>query len=117
MKLSMGFFTQLLSSTCGTGHDFGGTKAQCFSYFAPCFIHFLTRSTSCGVRRFRLEFAGGIMSEVSLVEMRRKSSDISGLPGTSTCALGLSLNALKALSGLSSRRFACLLLASGPWHL
>src|SRR6185503_16620978 len=110
----MVFFGQALSSTAGIAGDLGGTKAQCFSYLAPCLIHFLTSATSYGVSRFSPDLGVGIISSESVEVTRRYNSDAPRSPGTSACAFGSSFNAAYALSGISRRKFAWRLLASGP---
>src|SRR5205085_5866943 len=87
------------------------------SYLAPCSIHFLMIATSPSVSAGKLLSGGGIIIAVSVELILRNISERSGLPGTIACARGCSFNALYASSGISSRKPACLLLASGPWHL
>ena len=80
---------------------------------APWLIHFSIRSISLEFN-LRLDEGGGIKIDVSLEEIRMKTSDNCGLPETKACPDGFSFRALNALSSLSSRRPAWRLLASGP---
>ena len=116
MKWSMGFLGLRSSSASGTLDLAGAMKDQCFLYFAPWAIHFLMISISFLVK-LRLEDGGGITSAVSGLMSLAYNADCIGSPGTITCFEGSSFRAAKAPSSVSKRRLACLLFASGPWHL
>src|SRR5437660_4483596 len=73
----MGFLDQPEESLGGLGRV-GVIKDQCFSYWAPCEIHFSKRAISSGFNVLRSD-AGGMMSS-SLAFIRRIISEALGLP-------------------------------------
>ena len=90
----------------------GLLKAQCDSYFPPCWIHFSSSFFSASERIF-LDFGGGICSSSSSDWVRKTRSLKSGFPGT--MAMDPSRSAY-AFSAMSRRRSALRASLSGPWH-
>ena len=110
----MGFLTQALFWTAGSGWIAGGIKAQCCWYSAPCSIHWMSSFFSASVR-LKLDLGEGMTSSGSVVRMRLTNSLSWGLKGT--MARLPDSNRAVAFSKEVSWRPASTLFSSGPWHL
>ncbi len=113
-KRSISLRAQPLVFTAGGAGFFGGMNDQCGFQSAPCSIQRTSVAFSTSFNA-RCDSGAGIITLGSVLVMRRTSSLLPGLPGTTARRPDASFP--KAMSFTSRRRPALRCQSSGPWHL